>query len=77
MIIVDQVLPPDTAGAASMLPRDKGGVVDPTLKVLSLIDIYFIRTDARCRFMGLRTYEWSTSPSCLYILQLTLLVGAV
>jgi choline dehydrogenase-like flavoprotein len=23
----------DTAGAASMLPKDKGGVVDPTLKV--------------------------------------------
>jgi hypothetical protein len=28
-----EVLHPDTAGATSMLPRDKGGVVDTTLKV--------------------------------------------
>jgi hypothetical protein len=26
--------PTDTAGAASMLPKDKGGVVDPNLKVI-------------------------------------------
>ena len=34
-LLLLMALPEDTAGTCSMLPRDKGGVVDPRLKVSS------------------------------------------
>ena len=57
----------DTSGSCSMLPRDKGGVVDPRLKVSKRMDcpayVCTPTTNSTCRCMERTICASSTFPS--------------